>query len=489
MNPIPNRRDFLRWSGLGALSLLHPGLLGGCQPDAASMQPDPAQPSRPWWLRGNFAPVGERDLSALTVEGVLPEALDGLYVRNGANPKSGESRHWFLGDGMVHAVRLKRGQALYYRSRYVQTGQLKKAELPPAMGSGGPPSIEDNASNVSVVHHAGRLLTSGEVGLPYELDPATLATLGVYSFGGKLKTAMTAHPKIDPVSSELHMFGYGFLPPYLSYYVVDKTGALVREESIELPNPVMMHDFQLTQRRVLFLDLPIVFDWPAARGGDTFPFRWKPEAGARIGLMPRGGTAKDLQWIAIPPCFVFHTLNAYDDGDTVVLEACRFNSLWEKGVDDGGSPPYLTRFTIDPTRGSVTEKRLDSRITDFPVLDPRKVSLPHRYGYSLWLEGDDTAREQAWMKGLLKLDRQGDRVTAYEAPPNHRLDELVFVPASPTAAEDEGYLVGFVYDAASERSALWVFDARAIERGPVAKVKLPYRVPYGFHGAFLMGAG
>lgn len=498
MKSQPSRRDLLRLGGqlggLAALSLLHPLLLGGaagCQPEAppADVPVPPAGPGKPWWLTGNFAPVPERHLTEITLEGTLPDALDGLYLRNGANPLTGQSRHWFLGDGMVHGVRLQRGRALYYRSRYVRTTQLARQQMPPTgPGPGGPPALDDNASNVSVIQHAGRLLTSGEVGLPYRLDPATLATLGPYDFGGRLKTAMTAHPKLDPVTGELHMFGYGFLPPYLTYYVVDPTGALVTDEAVELPNPVMMHDFQITRTRVVFLDLPVVFDWTAARAGDTFPFRWKKDAGARIGLLPRGGKGSDVKWFPLPPCFIFHTLNAYDQGDTVILEACRFDSLWEKGVEDSSSPPYLTRFTIDPQRGTVSESRIHPHITDFPVLDPRRVGQPHRYGYSLLLDAG-TAYGPAWMKGLLKLDTQGDQLTVYEAPAGHRLDELTFVPKSSTSAEDEGFLVGFVYDHGTDRSALWVFDAQDIKRGPLAKAHLPHRVPFGFHGTFLQGAG
>ncbi|MFO0572798.1 MAG: carotenoid oxygenase family protein [Polyangia bacterium] len=490
----PSRRDILRLGGLGALSFLHPLLLGGsagCQPGAAPADPSmpppampPPDPSRPWWLTGNFAPVPERDLTEITLEGTLPDALDGLYLRNGSNPMSGAAPHWFLGDGMVHGVRLKSGRALYYRNRYVRTAQLAQGPNP----AGSPPSLEVNASNVSVVYHAGRVLSSGEVGLPYRLDPATLGTLGVYDFGGKLKTAMTAHPKLDPVTGELHLFGYGFLPPYLTYYVVDKTGALVSEQVIELKNPVMMHDFQLTKTRAVFLDLPVVFDWTAARAGDMFPFRWKPEAGARIGLLPRGGKGSDIKWLPLPPCFIFHTLNAYDDGDQVVLEACRFDSLWEKGINDTSQPPYLTRFTLDEKRGTVTESRIHPHITDFPVLDPRRVAQKHRYGYSLLLDAG-TAYGPAWMKGLAKLDTQGDRVTVYEAPSGHRLDEMTFVPKSETAGEDEGFLVGFVYDHNTDRSALWVFDAQDLPKGPIAKAHLPYRVPFGFHGTFLPKLG
>ena len=292
----------------------------------------------------------------------------------------------------------------------------------------------------------------------------------------------------DPVTGELHLFGYGFLPPYLTYYVVDKTGAVVTEQVIELPNPVMMHDFQLTKTRAVFLDLPVVFDWTAARAGDRFPFRWKPEAGARIGLLPRGGKGTDIKWLPLPPCFIFHTLNAYDDGDQVVLEACRFDSLWEKGVNDTSQPPYLTRFTLDEKRGTVTESRIHPHLTDFPVLDPRRIAQKHRYGYSLLLDAG-TAYGPAWMKGLAKLDTQGDRVTVYEAPSGHRLDEMTFVPKSETAGEDEGFLVGFVYDHSTDRSALWVFDAQDIQKGPIAKAHLPYRVPFGFHGTFLPKLG
>ena len=80
-----------------------------------------SQPSQPvsFYLEGNFAPVS-REVTALDlpVEGAIPPELRGLYLRNGPNPRGGEDPgHWFVGDGMVHGVRLGDGRAAWYRNR------------------------------------------------------------------------------------------------------------------------------------------------------------------------------------------------------------------------------------------------------------------------------------------------------------------------------------------------------------------------------------
>lgn len=500
------RRDLLRLSGLALPPLLHPPLLLGCssedskarsrggnvgRSDAGTGGTDsglselPAfDPDKPWWLQQNYGPVpNERQEMDLEVEGSLPPELDGLYVRNGSNQKVGEPVHWFLGDGMLHGVRIRNGKALWYRNRYIQTPLLG---VDPAGGLRAP-TLQDHASNVSVFEHAGRLLTSGEVGLPYEIDPDTLGTLGVFDYAGKLTTAMTAHPKIDAVTGEMLMFGYGLLePPFLTYHRVDKSGILVQSEPIEMDEGSMMHDFQITESHVIFMDLPIVFDLDLVAAGE-FPFRWSDTHPARFGVMPREGKGSDVQWFEIERAFIFHTLNAYDDPDregVIILEAARHPKLWVDGPNNFNAHPSLHRYEIDLNAGMVREAPIDDRIMEFPQLDRRLVGRKHRYGYGLWLD-QPRGTAPGSTRGVLKYDRQAGVVTAHELPLELQADEAYFVPASDGAGEDEGYLMTYVYDYSRDRSDLVLLDASALESAPIARVKLPFRVPFGFHGVWV----
>jgi carotenoid cleavage dioxygenase len=494
-----SRRDALRLSSLGAFSMLHPPLLlGGCSSSASKDKGAPGtsgdagpppplvyDPNVSWWMQHNYGPVeAERDAgeAELTVEGAIPPELDGLYVRNGSNPDGADPGHWFLGQGMVHGVRLSGGRALWYKNRYLRTPMLGSSQADGGL-SVGPPDLEKTASNVSLVHHAGRLLSLGEVGYPYELSPEDLSTVGLYDFAGKLTTSMTAHPKIDPVTGEMLMFAYWFAEPYLTYHHVDAAGVLTRSEPITMKAPVMMHDFQATASKIVFMDLPIVFDLEMAIAGSSFPFKWNAANGARIGIMPRDGGDADVVWIDIDPCFVFHTLNAYDDpSGKVILEASRFEELWVNGNQGFDAIPQLHRFTLDPAARTATLDKIDERMLEFPQLDRRKAGRKHRYGYGLWLADPEGQPHPNGVRGIIKLDRDRDTSTVHELDAALQADEAFFVPASATAGEDEGWLLTYVYDRRTERTALHIIDATDMTKGPVAKVWLPFRIPFGFHG-------
>jgi carotenoid cleavage dioxygenase-like enzyme len=486
-----SRRRALALSGLGALSLLPVPLIGGCtltgKTDGPSEDeeypPWPFDPDESWWMQFNYAPVGdERTEMTLSVEGEIPKELDGLYLRTGSNPKNGDPGHWFLGNGMVHGVRLRGGKALWYRNRYVKTPLLDRA---PGEGSG-IPSNTDTASNVALVHHAGRLLSLGEVGFPYELSPDDLTTVGPYDFDGKLKTYMTAHPKLDPVTGELLFFGYNFSEPYLTYHAVDASGALVKSEAIKLPASAMMHDFQVTATKIVFLDLPILFDFEAAVSGSSFPFKWNDAHEPRIGIMPRTGGSDDVKWVSLDPCFIFHTLNAYDAPEGVVLEAARHPAgLWKDGPSQLGSRPTLHRFRIDANAGSVKLDELDDRLVEFPQLDRRRMTLEHRYGYGLWLKDPGEDGNLAGMQGVIKWDRQKDTSSVHEFSSALQPDEAFFVPRSEDSDEGDGFLMTYVYDRSTDRTDLYILDATDMGAKPLAKVKLPFRVPFGFHGLWV----
>ena len=198
----------------------------------------------------------------LEVKGAIPEELSGLYVRNGSNPLPGCSPHWFLGDGMVHGVLLDGGKAAWYRNRYVQTALLAAGG---GLAAAGAPGGAASLSNVSVIHHAGKLLSLGEVGLPYEIAPdGPLAPSVRTTSAGKVTGNMTAHPKIDPATGYMHFFGYNFTAPYLTYYVADASGTLVSAEGVDVGASTMIHDFAITDRDVVFWEFPILFDFDLA---------------------------------------------------------------------------------------------------------------------------------------------------------------------------------------------------------------------------------
>lgn len=487
------RRRFLHLAGLSGLSLAGIPWLGGCNssestdPDT-NPEPDPLpdDPDKAWWLRRNFAPVDESEALSLEIVGALPPSLAGLYLRNGPNPFSGDSGHWFLGDGMVHGVRLENGKAPWYRARYVQTEILGK----PDDGAGGPPGLTAHAANTAILHHADRLLCLEEVGVPYEISPEDLSTIGPFDFAGKLATAMTAHPKIDPITGELFFFGYGLLDSSIHYHRADASGALLASEVIKIPKGVMMHDFQITETHAVFLDLPIVFDLAAAIDGAAFPFQWAPENGSRIGVMPRAGTADQIVWIDVDTCFVFHTWNAFHDPanpSIIHLDAVRYDEMWVDGPSDFDQAGKPTRFSIDTAMSKVTATAYDERFVEFPRISRARQGLPYRYGYSISGTGEPSlgVGSPTGFSAIVKHDRESGNAATLDLPAGQITDEAMFVPDPAAGNEDDGWVLAYVFDHADNRSQLLVADATTMKE--VARVKLPKRVPHGFHGDFVPG--
>lgn len=426
---------------------------------------------RDWFLDGNFAPV-TREVEAfdLKVEGALPRELTGTYMRIGPNPKSGHSAHWFLGDGMVHGMRLEGGRAAWYRNRYVQTTRLTQ----PRDRMEAVFDLSASTANTNIVRHNGRLLALEEAHFPYEVTP-DLATRGPVDFDGKLKGAFTAHPKFCPATGEMLAFGYGFMPPYLTYYRADASGRLVQAEEIPVTGPTMIHDFCVTATRVIFMDLPIVFDIEIAMAGGM-PFKWSDDYPARLGVMPRNGTAKDLRWYDIPPCYVFHPLNAFDDGDKIVFDVARYERLWDKGWKD--SRARLTRWVIDPASSRVSQDQLYDMPLEFPRCADAKAGFKNRYGYAAMTMDDDSV-DFAGASRVLKFDLESGAHKSFDFGAGHHVGEFVHAAAA-DVAEDAGWIMGLVHDDSANKTSLAVLDAA--DMNLVARVALPQRVPYGFHG-------
>jgi carotenoid cleavage dioxygenase len=433
----------------------------------------------PFYLEGNFAPVrDERTDFDLPVTGAIPPGLAGRYLRNGPNPVAGDPGHWFFGEGMLHGVELAGGRATWYRNRYVRTESFEAGRR--IAGDDGMLQLDVTLANTHVIAHGGRILALVENQGPTEVTPE-LDTVGPFDFGGRLTTAMTAHPKRCPVTGELHFFGYGVFPPLLTYHRADAAGNLVQSEEITVPGPTMLHDFAITEHSVVFMDLPVVCD-PSLLIARTMPYRWSEDYGARLGIMPRGGGA-DVRWVEIEPCYVFHVLNASEpEPGRVVVDVARYPHLWRHSRD-AFEPTTLHRFTVDVAAGTVKEETLDDRSVEFPRVDERRVGRPARFGYAVHTRPgpEGFAIETA----LVKYDLATGGVEEHRFGPGGVPGEGVFVPADDDAEEDAGYVLTYVYDGGRDGSDLVILDASDFAGPPVATVALPQRVPFGFHGSWV----
>ena len=435
----------------------------------------------PVHLRGNGAPVSEeRTLTELKVIGKLPAELDGRYLRNGANPITGMSSHPFFGDGMIHGVRIRGGKAEWYRNRYVRTPFFDNPELnildPNVMLD-----MRCSKANTHIVGHAGKILALEEGHFPYVLD-GNLDTVGATDYSGVLKGPFTAHPKICPTTGEMLAFGYSFLEPYLTYLRVSASGELVQVEPITVGGPTMVHDFNVTQNHVVFMDLPAVFSLEAAMRGDM-PIAWDDNYPARLGVMPRSGTDADVKWYDINPCYVFHPMNSYEDGNKIVLDVARFPYMWRNGGMDFPEPT-LWRFTIDTVSGKVHEEQIDDRPAEFPRVADANVGRPHRFGYMMGFNTGNPDQPELAEGAIIKYDRNKGTKSTINLGRGRVGGEPVFAPAAGAKNEDDGYLMTFVYDAAKNSSEYVVFDAVTMSSEPLARVELP-RVPSGFHGSWV----
>jgi carotenoid cleavage dioxygenase-like enzyme len=428
-----------------------------------------------FFQRDNYAPVtDELTEFDLPVLGAIPAELDGWYLRNGPNPRQATA-HWFTGDGMIHGVRIEGGRAAWYRNRWVRTDSFN--EPCPLYNADGTRNLRASHANTHVVNHAGKTLALVESSLPYEITN-DLETLGAYDFGGKLVDSMTAHPKICPTTGELHFFGYGnIFAPHVTYHRADANGELTVNRPLDVPALTMMHDFALTAAHVIFMDLPIVFSLDVALKGDgDMPYRWDDNYGARLGVMRRDDPYGEVRWFDIDPCYVFHVANSYDDGNSIVLQAVRYPELWRSsgGFDADG---VLWSWTIDLQTGTVTERQLDDRAVEFPRIDDRLATLPARYAVSV---GDRSLVRYDLTTGVA-VEHAFGTARSPGGP-----GEAVFVPStSGPADESSGWYIGYVYDPARDGSDLVIIDASDFAGEPVARIKLPHRVPYGFHGNWI----
>ncbi len=457
------------------------------------------------YLYGVYAPVHEElDAGDLEVIGEIPRDLNGVFLRNGPNPRyEADGRyHWFDGDGMVHGVHLENGTARY-RNRWVRTAAFEAEsqegralwsgvmENPTANPFGNTHGLNlKDSANTDVIFHRGKVLATWYLcGTPYSLDPLSLETLGTEDFLGTLTGDVMAHPKVDERTGELFWFDYGPRPPFMRYGVVGPEGSVDHVTDIDLPGPRMPHDMAITEHFAILMDLPLVADPEAARAG-RHKLLFDRSMASRFGILPRHGQGSEIRWFEASPCYIYHVVNAWEEGDDVVLDVCRVKR--PQPVADGRSKlaqmlaylrldAQLWRYRFDLTTGSTTEGPRDDANTEFPSIDARLTGQKSRYAYNVTISPEETLM----FDGVVRYDEVTGAKDEYRFGPGRWGSEAPFAPRDGSKGEDDGYLVTFVQDEREQRSELLILDAADVAAGPIGRVRLPQRVPLGFHACWI----
>ena len=465
--------------------------------------------------RGYSAPSRvEADVYDLEVEGTLPPALAGTFYRAAADPQYPPLHGtdiFINGDGMLHMVRIADGHA-DLKTRYVRTEKFlaERKARKALFGAYRNPFTDDpsaagvnrGTANTSVCWHGGRLLALKEAERPVVIDPETLETLGPWDFDGRLTSVtFTAHPKIDSVSGEMIAFGYntkGRASKTIEVYWIDASGALVRTESFDAPYPSMVHDFSVSEHYVAFTICPMVNDWERVERGEPF-FHWDSDLPTMIAVIPRAEGVTAIHWYRHPQSVLqTHTFNAWDEDGRLHLDHFITTSGWLsqfpdlRDPDAHEKPPFAQRWTFDTTNPSdeFEIRRLFDPFGEMPVVDPRVATRRHRH---LWFGTINHALGPMldWgPKGppftcIGHYDETANELAYFYAGPDSAPEEPVFVPRGPDAPEGDGWLLTVVGRRAENRTDLVVLDATNIDDGPVAIIRLPFRIHEGFHGTWV----
>jgi carotenoid cleavage dioxygenase-like enzyme len=455
------------------------------------------------FLEGNFGPVLEEHDEKLTeVVGEIPQDLAGNFLRVGPNPVhifSVELYHTFDGDGMIHAVEFADGTARY-RNRFVQTegfkleqergdwvwkGLQSMMDPTPSRVPEGMPDTK-NLANTAFVHHNNTLYALHEPSQPTIVSLPGLETQGTSDFDGKLTHSFTAHPKVDPQTGDMMTFGSSFEAPYVHYSVINAKGDLVHTTPVNIPRPIFMHDFAVSENYSLFLDFPITLDIERAMaGGPALGF--DAAHGSRIGVLPRFGGDADIRWFEVEAGVVIHTANAWEEGPVVVLQAARSRTtnIIGAGETTGDDPTetqgQLYEWRINLDTDVVEEKLLCDVHCDFTRINDTYACRKNRYVYGAIFH----PTRPLTFDGVVKYDNETGAKQTYEYGAQRFGGEAVFAPRVNSASEDDGYLIAFIHDETTDQSECLIIDAQDVASGPVATLRIPHRVPYGFHAGWV----
>ena len=457
------------------------------------------------YLLGAYAPIFEEIVAEnLKVEGEIPKDINGVYIRNGPNqryePKS--HYHWFDGDGMLHGLQIKDGKATY-RNRWIRTNAFKKETIAKeclwqgVMGNmaanewKGRLPLKDSA-NTAVAFHDGKLLAGWYMcGDLYRLDPISLETLGVETFNDTFNSKAMAHVKVDEVTNEMIFFDYGPQPPFMTYGVVNGTGTVKHFAEIELPAPRLPHDLGVTEHYSILMDLPLYHSQEALRAGRS-SLTFNRDMPSRFGILPRYGDNDSVRWFEADACYIYHVINSWEEGDEIIMDTCvtvnptpqkNFKTPMEKLNAYLRLEASIKRYRFNLTTGETKEEWLDDRFTEFPLINSAYTGCKTRYSYLQHFDNSEVLR----FDGVVKFDCEQDSTQVHWYGDGKYGSESPFIPTRDAQDEDDGYVISFVSDERDGTSEAIILDAKNIDQKPLATIKIPQRVPLGFHACWVNG--
>jgi carotenoid cleavage dioxygenase-like enzyme len=458
------------------------------------------------FMSGPFTPNYEEvNATALEVIGEIPARLRGVYLRNTQNPvhQPRGTYHPFDGDGMLHLLSLHDGQA-EYRNRFVRTqgfveeqaagralyaGLIDRPALAERPGWGARGGLRDTAATDVIVHAGQALATFYQCGEPYRLDARTLQMRGVSAWAAQVLPdgGISAHPKVCPRTGDLLFFNYSKNAPYMHYGEVDAQDRLVHYVPVPLPGPRLPHDMCFTEHYAILNDFPLHWDEALLAQG-RHKLVYHADRPARFAVVPRRDAPQTgIRWFEASPTYVLHWLNAWEDGDELVLHGYHQKEPMPKaGYDNSGNTlgparygPTLYEWRLNLRTGQTTERRLDERLLEFGMVNARYWGRPYRYSYNM------IAHPGSFLfDGILRYDHVSGDSQQYLFGEGRFGSESPMAPCHDAQAEDDGYIVSFVTDMNTDRSECVILDARDLASGPVARVMLPHRISSGTHACW-----
>lgn len=461
--------------------------LGGAL--AASLPAWAAAPSG--WQLGFTTPPHDLDGELRRLSGRLPQDLEGVFYRIGPAQfeRAGERLgHWFDGDGMVQRYAIGGGR-IRHHGRFVETDK-RRAEQQAGrflyFGYGFAPKNpaplrwpdDLNAANTNILSVGDEIWALWEGGSPWRLKSEDLATIGRKAFSDQADgLPFSAHPKQGPDGD---VWNFGAFGGRCVIWRLSKTGALLTATMIDLPAASLMHDFSVTQSKIVLVLPPMLAR--AEGGGPALVDRysWRPEEPLRVLVLDKDDL-NTRRLYELPPRFLFHIGNAWEDGsgvirlDAFLFDDAQFATEGTRDLPQGRyvEPPnaHPTLITLRPD-GRAEMSALDGA-GEFPRVDPRRIGSQHRYTYGVV------------GFGVAQWDWRSGRQASHIYSPNHWSEEPVFVPKPGRTREADGWVIATALNTKDKRTELNIFDARRIEDGPIAQFACPYATPLGFHGAFI----
>lgn len=450
------------------------------------------------FLQGIFQPLSEEfDVKDASVVGNVPKELNGTLLRNGPNPQYVYSKnyHLFEGDGMIHAMTFNNDQ-VSYKNRWIRTEKFLLEQKAGRSLFGGMrdfmacdesvQSASRNTANTNVVWHADKLLALNEGAPPMAMDVHNLATQGIYDFNRELQRSMMAHPKIDPLTGELLFYSYFSSSLDFIYFIANKAGQITHKEKITMPYISLMHDFAVTKNFTIFPLFPLTWDFQRIMRRETI-FKWEPNLNSRFAIVPRYGTHKQVIWFEDAACLAMHVVNAYEEGENIILEMGVIDDIPEDVIafaDDAVTyTTYYTRWIFNLQTKKVIKQRLDNINMEFPRIDERWMGNKYQHAYMASTLNKQLPKN--FFDSITHYDLTTDKKQTHDFGAHSIALEPVFVPRSASSAEGDGFLLSYAYREKENRSDLIILDALHVDDEPLAIIQLPHRVPYGFHGCWI----